>query len=542
MHDFDAQSLADQAVLLGLVTQDQAHEAIMEADDGSVGAVTRVMLRKGYLTSWQCDRLLKGEGSGFFYGGCKVLFHLAEGTFARVYRGRRDRDGRSIAIKVLRRRFATDPAAVQRFNAEAETGMRLEHPNIVQIHDFGEQDKSYYIIMEYVEGSNLREFLRIRHRLGAEEGLPIMIGLAEGLKYSLDQGVTHRDIKGTNILIASNGEAKLVDFGLAAIGGTDEKKMEAAHGIRTIDYSALERTCRSPKGDPRSDIFFLGCIYYQMLTGALPMPEVESSDMLAKMLKRSFAAIRPLADLRYAPPEPLRLIIEKMMKIDLSQRYQTMDQVLGDLRAYRDSLASGAAPKSARVEPLAEIEEQALDDEFDDVFAPAFEPETAQAVGTRAEEPGPIAEFNNLITAPAAESQQGPKTGQVRAARTVLCVEVQDQVQEIFRKTLSGMGYRVVLAHSARAASERLRESSPDAVLYDADGLGPGALDDFLDMRAQARAAGRNPAALVLLGPRQRGLAGKLPARDRLVVLSKPVKMKEIQHAMTRLLSLEPNR
>src|SRR5262249_5507111 len=153
-------------------------------------------------------------------------------------------------------------------------------------------------------GSNLRDFLKIRHRLEVGEALPIIIGLAKGLQYSLSQGVTHRDIKGTNILIGTRGDAKLVDFGLATVG-VDEKTMEHAHGQRTVDYSALERTCGSPKGDPRSDIYFLGCVYYQMLTGVLPLPEVETSDMLAKMLKRSFHAIKPLGELRHAPPETL---------------------------------------------------------------------------------------------------------------------------------------------------------------------------------------------------------------------------------------------
>lgn len=539
MHDIDAQSLADQAVLLGLVTQDQAHEAIMEAEDGSVGAVTRVLLRKGYLTSWQRDRLLKGEGSGFFYGGCKVLFHLAEGTFARVYRGRRERDGKSIAIKVLRRRFTTDPTAVQRFNAEAEAGMKLNHPNIVQIYDFGEQDKNYYMIMEYVEGSNLREFLKIRHRLTPEEGLPIMIGLAEGLKYSLDHGVTHRDIKGTNILIGSNGEAKLVDFGLATIGGTDEKKMEAAHGVRTIDYSALERTCRSPKGDPRSDIFFLGCVFYQMLTGVLPMPEVESSDMLAKMLKRSFAAIRPLADLRYAPPEQMRVIIEKMMKVDLAQRYQTMDQVLDDLKAYRETLSPQAEPEPARAKaPPSEFEEPSLDDEIEDLLALPSKPETAESA--RAQRDAQKARddaFDDIFALPP-EPETTPTARTTPTTKTVLCVEVQDQIQQVFRKTLSGMGYRVALAPNAREAAKLVRESLPDVVLYDADGLGPEALDDFLALHSTARKASHGLASLVLLGPRQRDLLGKLPANDRLIVLSKPVKMKEIQHAMTQLVPL----
>ena len=148
--------------------------------------------------------------------------------------------------------------------------------------------------------------------------------------------------------------AKLVDFGLATIEG-DDKKMAVAHGQRTVDYSALERTCGSPKGDPRSDIFFLGCVFYQMLTGQLAMPEVESKDMLAKMLKRSFGAIKPLSEQRHAPAEGLTRIIEKMMKMDLKARYQNDGRGRGDLEAYQASfLPSRSRPpprRPARVEP-----------------------------------------------------------------------------------------------------------------------------------------------------------------------------------------------
>ncbi|HEU5115832.1 MAG TPA: serine/threonine-protein kinase, partial [Isosphaeraceae bacterium] len=309
MSEIDAEMLADQAVLIGLLTNDQLREARADAEDGSAAALGRVLSRKGFLTSWQLERLGKGAHSGYFYGGYKVLFHLAEGTFARVYRGEKLDSGQPVAIKVLRRRFTTDAHAVSRFSQEAEAGMKLVHPNIVRIFEYGESEQNHYMIMEYVEGSNLRELLKIRGRLDTESAMPILVGLAHGLKYSHDHGVTHRDIKGTNILISNRREAKLVDFGLATVA--DDRVTEYAH-TRTVDYSALERTCGSPKGDPRSDIYFLGCVYYQMLTGVLPLPEVETSDPLAKMLKRSFGAIKPIGEHRLAPPEPLSHIIETM--------------------------------------------------------------------------------------------------------------------------------------------------------------------------------------------------------------------------------------
>src|SRR5579883_1178226 len=317
MPELDAETLVDQVTMLGLITREQLREATADAGDVAPDAVLRTLLRKGWLTSWQIDRLKKGDPTGFFFGDCKVLFHLAEGTFARVYRGQHPAGG-PVAIKVLRQRFAQLPEAVSRFHKEAEAGMRLDHPNIVRVIDVGQQDNRHYMIMEYVEGMNLRDFLKLRVRMTAQQALPLMVGLAHALKYSLDRGVTHRDIKGTNILISNKGVAKLVDFGLATMEGDDSK--EAGKSQRTVDYSALERTCNSPKGDPRSDIYFLGCVFYQMVTGQLPMEEAESKDLLKKMLKRSFGAIKPISDHPYAPDEELAAIIEKMMKVDLKAR------------------------------------------------------------------------------------------------------------------------------------------------------------------------------------------------------------------------------
>lgn len=498
MSEYDAHSFAEQAVLIGLMTREEAREGMQDADDGTLDALTRSMLRKGLLTSWQLDRLLKGDMTGFFYGGCKVLFHIAEGTFARVYRGRKEPGGQSVAIKVLRKRFTTDPEAVKRFTHEAEAGMRLIHPNIVRIYDHGDQDKFYYMIMEYVEGSNLRDFLKLRHRLEADQALPLMIGMADGLHYALSQGVTHRDIKGTNILISTRGEAKLVDFGLATIEG-DQRKMEVAHGQRTVDYSALERTCGSPKGDPRSDIYFLGCVYYQMLTGVLPLPEVESSDPLAKMLKRSFGAIRPLNEHRHAPPEGLTLIIEKMMQIDLKKRFQTMEEVAAELKAYQVSQVAPVPVAMPVSRPMSQSQPSDQGSEDNEEFPGLFEPESF-------------------------------------ATKQALCVEVQEVIQEAFRKTLAGLGYRVLLVRDTERAMERFMESPPDLLVYDADGLGANAIPSFLAMYEKAAESGQSHPMLVLLGPRQHGLRHQIPADDRLFVLSKPIKMKEVQDALALLL------
>jgi eukaryotic-like serine/threonine-protein kinase len=509
MPDLDAEMLVDQAVMLSLISREQLREARAEAEDASADTVLRMLLRKGSLTSWQIERLKKGDPSGFFYGDAKALFHLAEGTFARVYRGEHNTTKAALAIKVLRQRFVTISEAVERFHKEAEAGMRLRHPNIVQIIDVGQQDQRHFMIMEYVEGMNLRDFMKLRTRIPTEQAVPLMLGMARGLQYSMERGVTHRDIKGTNILISNSGVAKLVDFGLATMLRDESKP--GVKSQRTVDYSALERTCNSPKGDPRSDIYFLGCVYYQMVTGQLPMEESESKDMLRKMLKRSFGAIKPLTEHRYSPTEEICRIIEKMMKIDVKARYQTMDDVVADLDRYQASLEP-VAPDAQSPSPH-EFRPDMVDEIFD---APASAEPVAQTA------------------APKDELQ--PFEVKALVAKNVLCVEAQSEIQDALRKSLTNWGYRALLVADAERAAERFRESPVDAVIFDTDGQDAESIEAFLDMHEKAHEEEHQLLALVLLGPKQAALREKLPKDDNLIVLAKPIKMKQVQAALAQLL------
>lgn len=494
--------------MIGLVTRAEAREAVADAENGTLEAVSRSFLRKGLLTSWQLDRLQKGDPSGFFYGGCKVLFHLAEGTFARVYRGEKQDTRKAVAIKVLRNRFVSDPAAVDRFHKEAEAGMKLRHPNIVEILEYGEEDKKSYMIMEYVEGANLRDFLKIRGKVSGEDALPLIMGLAKGLQYSLQHGVTHRDIKATNILISHSGEAKLVDFGLAGIQSEDKKS--SMQSQRTVDYSALERTCISEKGDPRSDIYFLGCVFYQMITGQAAMKESESKDMLQKMLVRGFNAIVPLSEHRLAPDVELARVVEKMMKINLKARYQNMNDVIADLEKYKAHAKLGISG----LETTEDDDPEFLAD-LDELFA---------------NRPGSMDSGEARPTADQIETRSALR-------KNVLCVETQEEIREAFRKSLAKMGYRVLLMGDAESAAERYRESPADAVIFDVDGLGAEGIEWLNDMNEKAKEDGRDLAALVLLGPRQLALKESLPTGKRIVVHSKPVKMKQVQSSISKLLA-----
>ncbi len=302
--------------------------------------------------------------------------------------------------------------------------------------------------------------------------------------------MTHRDLKATNILIASNGQAKLVDFGLATID--DERKMAAAHGQRTVDYSALERTCGSPKGDKRSDIFFLGCVFYQMLTGQLPLPEVETDDPLKKMLKRGINSIKPLSEQRHAPDPELTEIIEKMMKVDLRLRYNSMSEVVDDLDALpRTAGGQGARPATPPAEAKARTPRSAsptsrrAGDSWPTSPTSEGRPSRPSEVARRRlPRRGPDEavddEDEEFVIGSMPEPEPEPVSPfEVKAIvpKRLLCVEVQEEVQSAFRKTLTKMGYRVLLVADPERAAERYRESLPDAVLFDADGLGADALD-----------------------------------------------------------------
>jgi CheY-like chemotaxis protein len=229
------------------------------------------------------------------------------------------------------------------------------------------------------------------------------------------------------------------------------------------------------------------------------------------MLKRSFGAIKPIAEHRYAPDEELCRIIERMMKIDLKARYQTMDDVVTDLERYVASVEAikSGAPTAAQTE----------DD--DNVFMDAVlaQPEARH-------EPAGMTE---------APARPEPKPV---PSKSILCVEAQTEIKDAFRKTLSNMGYRVILVSDAEVGAERFRESPLDAVIFDTDGQDSESIEAFLDMHETAHEEGHQLNALVLLGHKQAALKEKLPTDDRLIVLMKPVKMKQIQDAILQLVPL----
>src|SRR5262249_2974880 len=177
------------------------------------------------------------------------------------------------ALKVLPAEWGRDPAFAERFSREARTLARLNHPEIVCVHDFGEAGGHYFLLMEFVDGANLRQLL-MTGRLQPRQALPIVAQISQALQYAHEQGVIHRDIKPENILLDKRGRVKIADFGLAKLLGRarNEYTLTGSRQVMgTIDYMAPEQRSKPQEVDHRADIYSLGVVFYEMLTGELPL-------------------------------------------------------------------------------------------------------------------------------------------------------------------------------------------------------------------------------------------------------------------------------
>jgi eukaryotic-like serine/threonine-protein kinase len=206
----------------------------------------------------------------------KVLSVIGEGGMALVYKSRDERNGEIVALKVLKRGENVDQENLQRFLKEFKTGSKLNHPNIMQVFEIGEVDGTYFIAMEYINGSSLQEVLDEKGRLSAEGTLKIGIQVAKALEFAFSQRIIHRDIKPENILISREGEVKITDLGLAK----ELKRYvsvnitKTGEGIGTLHYMSPEQVENTRDVDQRADIYSLGATLYECLCGQPPFDEV----------------------------------------------------------------------------------------------------------------------------------------------------------------------------------------------------------------------------------------------------------------------------
>ena len=285
--------------------------------------------RRQLLTRFQTERIRKSETDGLVLGQLKLQYRNASGSFARVYRACSIPAGDMVGVKVLRERWASDPEMVRLFHREGEIGQRLKHRNIVPVYGVFVQGKFHYITMEFVEGGNLRDFLKIRGKLSPQEACRYTLDMAQALDYALGMGITHRDMKMTNVLMSSQGVAKLIDFGLAA----DEsliRRLGTSDLQQAVEYTTLERGSGAPQNDPRSDLFFLGVILYELLSGVPPYPRTR--DVEERKRFHRYRDVRPVTALEPALPRRVAALVDRLIQINPAERFQSPAQVAHEVR------------------------------------------------------------------------------------------------------------------------------------------------------------------------------------------------------------------
>jgi eukaryotic-like serine/threonine-protein kinase len=260
----------------------------------------------------------------------EILESLGQGGMNDAYKARDRATGRLVVLKVPFTSLIGDPATYSRYQRELEIGKRLHHPNIQQLLDEGRLDDGVapYLVLEYVDGVLLREYLRQRSPLPSEEAVNIALQLADALEYCHQQGVVHRDLKPENIVIEADGTVKIVDFGIALLQGARRLTFRrVTSGFGTPDYMAPEQV-QGERGDARTDIYALGVMLYEMLTGDVPY---HGDSPLAVMSQRVTTDAPLLRQRRADVPPALEAIVWRALRRDPSERYASMAALRQDL-------------------------------------------------------------------------------------------------------------------------------------------------------------------------------------------------------------------
>lgn len=490
MSNFTPATLSQRIVQLGLLEPIEVEQAWSEVGtvDSTCDDLLRVLQRKQLLTNLQVDRLLKDEMTGFFYGQYKVLYLIGAGTFARVYRAVHRESGRVAAVKVLRKRHRTEPAQVAQFMREAKVGMQLRHQNIVAIYEVLADPRNPFMVMEFVEGQTLRELVKIRGKLEPLTALRLMADVANALAYAANYGITHRDMKLSNVLVTSQGTAKLVDFGLAALADiSNEAALADCPNARAIDYAALERGTGVRKDDSRSDLFFLGCMMYHCLSGESPL--TETRDRMARLNVSRLKEIRPLAQIAPGVPKNVTALCQKAMEFDPTKRVQTAAQMVQELRGMINRLEAGDTQTVPRT--------------------------------LAAGDAGPEDEISN----------EGE-------GHTVMLIESKLEFQNLIREKLKKRGYRVLVYSDPERALSRFSEGEDrpaECVIFSAPELGGSALDAFNRLGENTHTA--DIPAILLVDRKQQFVIRHAKTGAKRVMIGMPLKVRDLRTMLLRLLS-----
>ena len=273
-------------------------------------------------------------------GRYRVERELGRGGMAKVFLGTDTVLGRTVAVKVLAPQFADDDGFVQRFRREAQAAASIGHPHIVSVFDTGSDDGVHYIVMEYVEGRTLAEFLAGGGRILPDRAIDIAMDVCQALEAAHAQGVIHRDIKPGNIMLNPRGEVKVTDFGIARVTTTADTVAQTAAILGTASYLSPEQAQGQPV-DARSDLYSLGCVVYEMVTGR---PPFLGDSPVAVASKQVLEQPVPPSKLNSDVTPDLDAVILRALAKNPANRYQSAEEMRADLERAKRGLPVDATP------------------------------------------------------------------------------------------------------------------------------------------------------------------------------------------------------
>lgn len=339
------------ALASGLVTEAQLAAARRgvrwsETDEPSAEAppsdqqIAQRLVEMGVINNWQAGQLLEGR-TKFTLGPYKIIDSIGQGGMGQVFKAEHSVLGRVVAVKVLPRSKST-PEAILNFNNEIRALAKLDHPALVRALDAGHDGNVYYLVTEYVPGSDLRKLVRREGPLDMQRAASIISQVAEGLAHAHARGLIHRDVKPGNVLVTPDGEAKLSDLGLAGpLEGDTEKDPRFGKIVGTADYLAPDHIKAPWDPKPAWDIYSLGCTLYYAVTGKVPFPGGSTADKA-----RAHCELRPLDPRRLNPrlsPEFVEVMADMMAK-DPAQRIASAEEVVQRLKPWASNRPTLAKP------------------------------------------------------------------------------------------------------------------------------------------------------------------------------------------------------
>ena len=330
-----------------LLSDAEVEQLTVTHPDADVIDLASLLTKAGTLNDYQIEALHQGRQSELRIGNYDILDKLGAGGMGTVFKARHRRMKRIVALKVLAKNLCTDNSFIARFQREVETIARLSHPNIVMAYDADEDECGHYLVMELVNGRDLTSLVEKSHPIPVWQAVDAILQAARGLGYAHAQGIIHRDIKPANLLRENTGIIKVTDLGLARLSGASPEGSgltQAGGVLGTVDYMSPEQAVDSTTIDQRADIYSLGATLYYLLAG---QPPYTGKTIMAILLKHREGVVPRIGAVRTDVPPVIDEITAKMMAKSVTERYQSMGEVVTTLEAILPQL--GGRPVVASI-------------------------------------------------------------------------------------------------------------------------------------------------------------------------------------------------